>query len=223
MSDARERVEASLGDLARRHSERSAAEHVASSAAPPDDNVAELLGVFAARMPHGAMIDVREFRLETRVESFGPLGLRSRTVEVTEPSMVSRAWLLASGDRVLLSQGSGWSDDAYGHVSLLVRQDATPLFAVVPEHQRVALLNPRLPHPDGVSLGQLRGASIRSAIYEGLRLTQSTLPGATVYLHDYGNGISPVQQRWHVADFPGAMLQWLTSKVAEVLYAHGVR
>jgi len=195
VSDARERVEASLGDLARRHSERSAAEHVASSAAPPDDNVAELLGVFAARMPHGAMIDVREFRLETRVESFGPLGLRSRTVEVTEPSVVSRAWLLASGDRV----------------------------AVVPEHQRVALLNPRLPHPDGVSLGQLRGASIRSAIYEGLRLTQSTLPGATVYLHDYGNGISPVQQRWHVADFPGAMLQWLTSKVAEVLYAHGVR
>lgn len=73
------------------------------------------------------------------------------------------------------------------------------------------------------ALGRLRGANVRSAIYDGLQLTQSSLPCATMYLHDYGNGINPIVQGWRVADFPSAMLQWLTARVAEVLYAEDVR
>lgn len=219
MSDAEDRVQAAIDGLAQARTARAAADRAAVTTPPPDPEAEELFKLFTSRMPTSALLEVVRNEPTTRVEFYGPLRMRRRTRETSEPAVVGRAWLLARGRRLTITAERGWSVETYGNISLLVMQDVAPLFAVVPENLNVALLNPELPYDRKLPTGALHGASVRSAIFHGLELRQGDLPGATSYLHDYGNGISPIEQRSRVSDFPSSMLQWLTDAVAGVLYA----
>lgn len=217
-----ERLNAELAELAELRRPRSVdSDHhkaLAAAAAANDGQVRELVHAFAKRVnePPLPIVDLSASWVPFRE---GVLRRRNSKL-VVEERRVASGWSVALSHRaVQLSPERGYSSSTWASKHLVVttseelmflRGETTTEFGAAPPPKRFVRNDSALP---GGGFGPLRGA-FPSAIYLGLGLHESDLPGAHQEWFDPGNDIGVRSRRWVSSDRDGAVIEWFTRRLA---------
>jgi hypothetical protein len=181
--------------------------------APPDPQLQRLFDAFLERIPPHTAIPVTR---PTRVSVERSHKRKTWTESVVELRQIGRGWRIGPG--VNVNPPTEYQGDIYRVLALMT--DGTPFIAhhtggrLELGEERTGLQNRR------GRIGPLYGPSMAKAIFEGVGLSLSDLPGSQTTFRQQPNGVT---HRNVTGDVDELMHSYLIPLLAQVLHNHGVR